>query len=724
MTRSQGLIWLALQLAVAAAGAAGALFSPLVGVATGLLALPLAVFSLKKGWDSRTEEQPNKALGDGIAAAGIGLFMLLLFSSGLMQALGALLLMATFALNVQLNNYRKFYLLQLVTFVLLLVGAAEATSGSYLLVMSAYCLFAAFSLSEAWLDQGSDSALIHGPSFRQRALISAVVMGLALFIYLLMPRFEALNIGGQHSSAGDFYHDSKWEQGADDSVSEPYKKPEKPGNSSEARYDQLKEITELSDFNHSDYRYDGFNEEFDVRGTERGGSVDLNAIVARMQASHGTYLKVRTFDTFDGVSWSTANEDISRKLKTSGMGRVDINSRREGNFQQVITIEQPMPAWLAAAADPVSLWVPASTIALDQFAQPLLPGPLKKGTRYTVNSALELFDNRMLSQAPAADKSDLQLPTGFDKKIQRLAQDVTRNEVGTYAKAVALEEHLRSSYAYSFESITRSQGQTPLSEFLFKSKKGHCEYFASAMTIMLRSLKIPARLVTGFSVTTRNPLTGYFEIRAIDGHAWTEAWIDGRWVTFEPTAYYQLPEPQENLLAAQQISDYAQELLRRNQSTGEGEWTFMGLLSSLWLMLSTVVVVVLATIKLVLWTLWPLFALLLVLAVVAWFTRHWWWQEAQARFSLWQIKRYQPQDSATALQFYLYHLQRIGARQLAQRKQDELLTDWLPPLAAQKLAEAEAQAFIRASDAYLYEGQTLDTQRLQQLVLALCQKLA
>ena len=724
MSRSQGLIWLALQLAVAAAGAAGALFSALAGVATLLLAFPLALFSLKKGWDSRAEDQPNKQLGDGIAAAGIGLFLLLLFSAGLMQALGVLLMMATFALNVQLNNYRKFYLLQLVTFVLLLVGAAEATSGSYLLVMSAYCLFAAFSLSEAWLDQGEHAALINGPSFSQRALISGVVMGIALVIYLLMPRFAALNWGGQQSSSGDFYHDSKWEQGADESVSEPYKKPAKPQNSSEAQYDQLKEITDLSDFNDGDYRYDGFNEQFDVRDTERGGAVDLNAIVARMQASHGTYLKVRTFDTFDGVSWSTANEDITRKIKTSGSGRADINRQREGNFQQIITIEQPMPAWLPAAADPVTLWVPASAIALDQFAQPLLPGPLKKGTRYTVNSALELLDNRLLSHAPAADKSDLQLPKGFDKKIQQLAQQVTKNQISAYDKAVALEEHLRSSYAYSFASITRSQGQTPLSEFLFKTKEGHCEYFASAMTIMLRSLKIPARLVTGFSVTTRNPLTGYFEIRAIDGHAWTEAWIDGRWVTFEPTAYYQLPAPQENLLAAEQISDYAQELLRRNQTTGEGGWTLMGVLSSLWLLISTLVVVVLASIKFVLWTLWPVFAVLLVLAGIGWFTRHLWWAEAVARFSLWKIKRYQPQDSGSALQFYLYHLQRIGARQTGERQPDELLAEWLPPLAAQKSAADEARAFITASDGYLYEGQALDAQRLQQLVLALCQKLA
>ena len=72
--------------------------------------------------------------------------------------------------------------------------------------------------------------------------------------------------------------------------------------------------------------------------------------------------------------------------------------------------------------------------------------------------------------------------------------------------------------------------------FLFETKTGHCEYFASAMAIMLRLQGVPARLVTGFSATNKNPLTGYFEVRALDAHAWVEAYFPAHgWVTFEPT---------------------------------------------------------------------------------------------------------------------------------------------------------------------------------------------
>jgi hypothetical protein len=76
----------------------------------------------------------------------------------------------------------------------------------------------------------------------------------------------------------------------------------------------------------------------------------------------------------------------------------------------------------------------------------------------------------------------------------------------------------------------------PLANFLFERRKGHCEYFASAMAVMLRSIGIPSRVVTGFASGVYNPLTGWQVVRASDAHSWVEAWIAGRgWRTFDPT---------------------------------------------------------------------------------------------------------------------------------------------------------------------------------------------
>ncbi|HTS51213.1 MAG TPA: transglutaminase domain-containing protein, partial [Bryobacteraceae bacterium] len=78
--------------------------------------------------------------------------------------------------------------------------------------------------------------------------------------------------------------------------------------------------------------------------------------------------------------------------------------------------------------------------------------------------------------------------------------------------------------------------QDPLSFFLFHRKKGHCEYFASAMAIMLRTLGIPTRMVTGFQSGIYNPISGSQLIRTSDAHSWVEAWLPQRgWTTFDPT---------------------------------------------------------------------------------------------------------------------------------------------------------------------------------------------
>jgi hypothetical protein len=131
------------------------------------------------------------------------------------------------------------------------------------------------------------------------------------------------------------------------------------------------------------------------------------------------------------------------------------------------------------------------------------------------------------------------------------------------AAATRLEQYLRSEYEYSFSTVVRSQGVIPLEEFLFETRRGHCEYFATAMAIMLRTQRIPARLVTGFSATTYNPLTGYYEVRALDAHAWVEAWFPQYgWVLFEPTAFYALPPPQEDRTTGEQLSAYLDDLTR------------------------------------------------------------------------------------------------------------------------------------------------------------------
>ncbi len=129
----------------------------------------------------------------------------------------------------------------------------------------------------------------------------------------------------------------------------------------------------------------------------------------------------------------------------------------------------------------------------------------------------------------------LRPPPSLAPRIPRLAAQITASALTSYDKAVALENYLKSHYAYTLQ-LPRQQVADPLADFLFVRKQGHCEYFASAMAVMLRTLRIPSRVVNGFISDEFNDLTGNYVVRAKDAHAWVEAYFPGYgWVTFDPT---------------------------------------------------------------------------------------------------------------------------------------------------------------------------------------------
>jgi hypothetical protein len=104
-----------------------------------------------------------------------------------------------------------------------------------------------------------------------------------------------------------------------------------------------------------------------------------------------------------------------------------------------------------------------------------------------------------------------------------------------YEKAVAVERYLTTNFGYTLELPNTPQAD-PIAYFLFERKRGHCEYFASAMAVMLRAVGVPSRVVTGFRGGEFNDLTGSYIIRARDAHAWVEAYIPNRgWLAFDPT---------------------------------------------------------------------------------------------------------------------------------------------------------------------------------------------
>jgi len=137
----------------------------------------------------------------------------------------------------------------------------------------------------------------------------------------------------------------------------------------------------------------------------------------------------------------------------------------------------------------------------------------------------------------------LQLPS-LDPRIPALAAQITGSASNSYDKAVAIERYLQAHYGYTLQ-LPRSAVADPLANFLFERKQGHCEYFASSMAVMLRTLQIPARVVNGFRSDEFNDLTGNYVVRAKNAHSWVEAYFPSYgWVTFDPTPGGAIGSPQ------------------------------------------------------------------------------------------------------------------------------------------------------------------------------------
>ncbi|HWP49319.1 MAG TPA: DUF3488 and transglutaminase-like domain-containing protein [Candidatus Limnocylindrales bacterium] len=167
--------------------------------------------------------------------------------------------------------------------------------------------------------------------------------------------------------------------------------------------------------------------------------------------------------------------------------------------------------------------------------------PPYRGRKYTVYSDLKVPSEEELKEGPMdyGEVSDLkerytQLPP-LSPEIKKLARSITENSLHPYDKARAIERFLQDNFTYSLE-VKREKGVDPLEDFFFKNRAGHCEYFATGMVVLLRTLDIPARIVNGFQQGQWNEFGKYFVVRQSDAHSWVEVFFPGKgWITFDPT---------------------------------------------------------------------------------------------------------------------------------------------------------------------------------------------
>src|SRR5215510_3698378 len=196
---------------------------------------------------------------------------------------------------------------------------------------------------------------------------------------------------------------------------------------------------------------------------------------------------------------------------------------------------------LFAAQKALSLQGPMPSLAQDIYTDALSARGLKGRTAYAVSSDVSVpTEQELRADSPASSPNEikhlnLQQPHKLDHRIVQLAHEITRNSPTAYDKARAIESYLKNEFRYTLD--LKSAGGDPLSEFLFETREGHCEFFATAMAIMLRTLDIPARIVNGFQMGEYNELNEMYTVRESDAHSWVEAYFprSGSWIEFDPT---------------------------------------------------------------------------------------------------------------------------------------------------------------------------------------------
>ena len=237
---------------------------------------------------------------------------------------------------------------------------------------------------------------------------------------------------------------------------------------------------------------------------------------------------------FDGRRWTQAAHESPPIHVERGFAKLGDRPPRSQWFQYEVRMQDLDSDVLFFAGRPQMAGVNVSAIFGSGDTGYQVPGRTPGPFAYSGYSVME---EPGATRAPLSDEARadyLRLPA-TDSRVAELAQRWTRGGAGSLFEAEAIERHLQHDFEYTLQLPPREMPD-PLAHFLFERRKGHCEYFASSMAVLLRTRGIPSRVVTGFQSGVMNPLNGWLILRASDAHSWVEAWIDTRgWVTFDPT---------------------------------------------------------------------------------------------------------------------------------------------------------------------------------------------
>ena len=298
--------------------------------------------------------------------------------------------------------------------------------------------------------------------------------------------------------------------------------------------------------------YTGFADAMDT--SVRGDLGD--EVVMRVRAPSADFWRGQTFARFDGRRWFADEQvgvrhtgpdiDIEPTLGDT-LGHDVVVDR----FVQTFFAEVDLPNVVFAAYRPAQLIIDADVWTRSDGAI-RASTTMPKGSVYTVVSARPRVTAEILEGqghiggrlSPLGQQllaPYLEVPASTTPETVALADRLALGRRSTYEIVLAYERWMSENVAYDLDAPVPEAGEDAVDDFLFDSRRGFCEQIASALTIMLRTQGVPARLATGYAAGTRDRIAGVYEVRASDAHAWVEVWFpDTGWQPFDPTAFVPL----------------------------------------------------------------------------------------------------------------------------------------------------------------------------------------
>jgi transglutaminase-like putative cysteine protease len=258
------------------------------------------------------------------------------------------------------------------------------------------------------------------------------------------------------------------------------------------------------------------------------------------------YWQAVTYDQYSGGGWAVTDSNQVLHLPDEGQIAVPYSAARKDIFQTVVNYI-PNSSTIHGAPEIVNsdrqIYVTQSAAAGGVMVRTVQSRfVMRQGERYQVHSSISLANATSLRQA-SQNYPDwitgkyLQLPDDITPETLALAEQLTAGLTNPFDKAIAIRDYLRANVAYNDQIEAPPDGVEPVHYILFERQEAYCNYYASALAVMLRSQGIPARFVSGYTQGEWLQDASVYRVRSNNAHAWTEVFFPGYgWIQFEPTA--------------------------------------------------------------------------------------------------------------------------------------------------------------------------------------------